>query len=468
MRLRIASLSLLSLFVLAACSDEAPLDPASDTFVDDPIALEDELFWNEDQPAVPMEESAEGRALKHHSMDHGVGPTSRSYEITIENLTANTGDGGAQVFSPPILATHKRSLRIFRVGRYASEELAGVAEDAMNDPLVARLKGSHAVNDVQVGDGVIPPGASSTYQITTRAGRRALSAVFMLVNTNDGFGGIDALHLPAHGEVEVEVYAYDAGSEANDELMSSIPGPCCGSVGAGTETRERIEKHRGIRGVGDLDPEKWGWDGPVARVTVRRLEPAFEITLRNLTPDNGEGSAQVFSPPVFASHTAGLRMFRVGRFASDELSGIAEDAMNDPMVDLLTRSGRAFDVQVGGGVIFPGSEARYEVTSAPGYRRLSMAFMLVNTNDGFSGIDRVRLPRSGSVTYRVSAYDAGSEANDELLGSIPGPCCGSVGTGAETHERIKMHPGILGVGDLSVEMWGWEGPVAEIEITRVR
>jgi len=68
------------------------------------------------------------------------------------------------------------------------------------------------------------------------------------------------------------VYAWDAGTEENTETFGDIPGPCCGHAGSGTDTHERIHRHEGILGVGDLDSNVWGWDGAVARITVCRIE----------------------------------------------------------------------------------------------------------------------------------------------------------------------------------------------------
>jgi len=396
------------------------------------------------------------------------GPGVRSYEIVIENLTPDTGDGGSQVFSPPVVATHSPSMHLFRVGRYASDELAGLAEDALNGPVVAALNGSRRVFDVVEGNGAIPPGGSESYQIRASLRARRVSMAFMLVNTNDGFSGLESVRLPQHGERVMMVHAYDAGSEENTELYGDIPGPCCGNPGVRVPTRERIAHHEGITGGGDLDPGKWGWEGPVARITIRALAPAYELTLSNHTPNNGGGASQVFSPPVMATHGRSVRMFKVGRLASEELAGIAEDAMNQPMVDLLEASRGVAAVEVGGDVVPPGSSDSYVIEGRPGRDRLSMVFMLVNTNDGFAGVDAIRLPWRGAREIELHAYDAGSEANTELLAHIPGPCCGNPGVRVPTSEPIAHHLGITGDGDLDPTTWGWSGAVATLRIERVR
>jgi hypothetical protein len=290
----------------------------------------------------------------------------------------------------------------------------------------------------------------------------------MLVNTNDGFGGANALRLPLDGELVRYLHALDAGSEENTELAEHIPGPCCGSPGVGPDTHERIRPHAGILGVGDLDPVVYGWSGPVAKLTIRALDPVYEVKLTNLTPDNGDGASQVFSPPVLATHGPRLQLPGIGSYASPELAALAEDGMTDPIVTWLQSSGLVKDVVTGAAPIPPGAEATYAVTTKLVARRLSLATMLVNTNDGFTGVSSLRLPRGGMARWYLDAYDAGSEANTELAAHIPGPCCGSPGMGVDTHERIRPHEGILGVGDLDPGRYGWSDPVAMLEITRIQ
>lgn len=197
-----------------------------------------------------------------------------------------------------------------------------------------------------------------------------------------------------------------------------------------------------------------------------KSEATFEITVENLTPATAPGASQVFSPPVLASH-ANLRLFRVGHLASKEVSLIAEDAINGPMVDFLSNSPRVFDVVEGDGVIFPGESASFVLKLKKRFTRISLLCMLVNTNDGFTGVSGLKPPKYGSAVYYLPAYDAGTEKNTELKAHIPGPCCGSPEVRVPTRERIRRHRGILGVGDLDPAVYGWHGPVAKLTITRI-
>ena len=66
----------------------------------------------------------------------------RSYEVTIENLS--TG----QPMSPPVAATHQKSISMFKVGKKASSQLETIAEDGNPTPMFELLSTSSKVTDV--------------------------------------------------------------------------------------------------------------------------------------------------------------------------------------------------------------------------------------------------------------------------------------------------------------------------------
>src|SRR5437867_2536962 len=113
--------------------------------------------------------------------------------------------------------------------------------------------------------------------------------------------------------------------------------------------------------------------------------------------------------------------------------------------------------------------------------RLSLAVMLICTNDGFSGLDGVQLPPHGSVTYHSAGYDAGTEDNTEQSTDIVDPCSGlgplpltgdpdgnvDAAVDSVPHVAIAHHPGIAGNGELSASAHGWDDPVASIMIERI-
>ncbi|MCB1036530.1 MAG: spondin domain-containing protein, partial [Acidobacteria bacterium] len=142
------------------------------------------------------------------------------YEVTLTNLTAN------QIISPPILVSHSFRTRLFTPGRPASPELAAVAEDADASGLLAALASNPEVLDFAQADGVLMPGQSVTLVVRVAGRFRRLSAVGMLVTTNDAFFGLSNFRLdPQSDNFNLEVPAYDAGTEANTESCDDIPGP---------------------------------------------------------------------------------------------------------------------------------------------------------------------------------------------------------------------------------------------------
>ena len=198
------------------------------------------------------------------------------YEVTVTNVTKG------QPFSPPLIVAHNDGERLFQAGSPASDGLAALAEDGDNMPLMTSLTANPNVFHVATCDPV-PPGGSVTIEIFAYGAMRRISVLGMLVNTNDAFFAADSLrvrnptlfkrNLFAEG-TQVMAFAYDAGSEANDEDCGFIPGPACGSAGVrATEGAEGyVHVHNGIQGTADLGSAAYDWRGPVAVIHIERSE----------------------------------------------------------------------------------------------------------------------------------------------------------------------------------------------------
>ncbi len=104
-----------------------------------------------------------------------------------------------------------------------------------------------------------------------------------------------------------------------------------------------------------------------------------------------------------------------------------------------------------------------------GFRFLSMAGMLVTTNDAFFALRGARVPAHGIRTFRSPAYDAGSEANNEDCAFIPGPPCMNPNVRATENAEgyVHIHAGIHGIADLDPAEHDWRNPVAEITLRRL-
>ena len=188
------------------------------------------------------------------------------YRVTITNATAN------QVITPALLITHRKKFKLFSVGSPASNGLAYQAENGDPSLVYGEVVDAHGVKDVKTGTGVVLPGHSESIDITASRNSR-LTFTAMLASTNDAFAALNAVKLPGNKKTYF-AYAYDAGSEMNNESCSHIPGPpCSGDSGnARTENGEGfVSIHSGIHGGSDLDPKQLDWRGPVAIITVERL-----------------------------------------------------------------------------------------------------------------------------------------------------------------------------------------------------
>jgi hypothetical protein len=197
---------------------------------------------------------------------------------------------------------------------------------------------------------------------------------------------------------------------------------------------------------------------------------AFEVTVTNLT------RGQRFTPIMVASHRQGVRLFELGQPASPELETLAEEGNTMPLKTLLGADPDVLDVTDSGALLDPGASATIKVKTRGGFDHISLASMLIPTNDGFFALNGVEGPRGhrGAI-YTSVAYDAGSERNDETCASIPGPdfdeCNGPGGGGAPSGDEegyVHVHAGMHGIGDMNEAERDWRNPVARIVIRRVR
>ncbi|NOT44088.1 MAG: hypothetical protein HOP14_05730 [Acidobacteria bacterium] len=204
---------------------------------------------------------------------------------------------------------------------------------------------------------------------------------------------------------------------------------------------------------------------PLLSSVVRAADNGYrtvEIVVTNLT------KGQIISPPVVASHRDGFELFQLGHPASPELAGLAEDAATDPLVAALRANRRVLDVAVGGGPILPGQSARIRIRTRGSHDRITVAGMLVTTNDTFFAVRGAQAPRSGKRTLRSPGYDAGSEENNESCTYIPGPPCGNGGVRTTASEGyVYIGNGIHGIGNLRPSEFHWLNPVADVTLREV-
>lgn len=196
------------------------------------------------------------------------------YKVKITNLTPG------QAFTPFLLATHSSDMNMFLPGTPASDELQMIAEMGNTEPMKMKLEGMKGMGVMDVvaqGPMLNTPGVTTEFMISGMYGYR-LSLVAMLLPTNDGFVGANMM-LPMEGGMMGYAYGYDAGTEMNDELCSSIPNPGfqdmeCDAHGPGEMIgmgEGAIVIHNGIHGHGDFMPMNRDWKNPIARITITKM-----------------------------------------------------------------------------------------------------------------------------------------------------------------------------------------------------
>ena len=208
----------------------------------------------------------------------------------------------------------------------------------------------------------------------------------------------------------------------------------------------------------------------------------YRVTITNLA------SGQPLTPPLVVLHDAKTSIVKPGAPAGDGLRQLAENGDPTVLVDALSSTKGVAAVVVGdhpvvsGGI--PGaaevpSFAAIEVSGAGD--RISVASMLICTNDGLSIAHDQKLPRNvgASAVFYSSAYDAGTEVNTESFADLVPPCQGLVGvtsdaegTAASNPELaeggvVAMHPGIGGAADLEATVHAVAANPALIVVERI-
>ena len=192
------------------------------------------------------------------------------YKVTITNISHG------EFFTPIMVASHKKGVKLFELGAPASPELEIMAESGNTAPLTASLVNSGKTLDVARATGALPPGQSVSLMVKMDEDHEYISVTSMLVPSNDAFFAVNGMRVgKAKRGVTVYSPAYDAGSEINDELCVSIPGPgfVCSGEGTNTETGEGfVHVSPGIQGIADLDAAKFDWRNPAAKITIVRVK----------------------------------------------------------------------------------------------------------------------------------------------------------------------------------------------------
>jgi hypothetical protein len=208
----------------------------------------------------------------------------------------------------------------------------------------------------------------------------------------------------------------------------------------------------------------------------------LSIEIQNLT------HGLYFTPIVAVAHTPEASLFEVGETASTELQMMAEGGSLDGLSTIATSISADVLANPAGGLLAPAAKAAGALSTASGNTVLSIVAMMLPTNDGFIGLDNWTIPtEAGTYTLYLNAYDAGTEANDEIRGGgapgvpgmpVPSPLEAIVGNGgsgvagADTNATVHIHRGSIGddsmtggKSDVTNTVHRWLNPVAKVTVT---
>ena len=206
----------------------------------------------------------------------------------------------------------------------------------------------------------------------------------------------------------------------------------------------------------------------------------LEISITNLTHGNH------FTPILITAHDDTSHLFQSGEMASPALQKMAEGG---DIADLAAAAMGNNEITVENpamGLLAAGDKTSGIMLDTQTMTHLSIVAMVLPTNDAFIGLDAWEIPTTaGTYTLNLNAYDAGTEANDEIIngGGMPGtpgiPAApggdgGTNGTGimdSSSNTKVHIHPGVLGdtdtaggMSDVDSRIHRWLNPVARVVV----
>jgi len=203
-------------------------------------------------------------------------------------------------------------------------------------------------------------------------------------------------------------------------------------------------------------------------------QATYDITVYNLT--NG----QPFTPLGIVVHEPTYIPWQLGEAVSTGLETLAESG--DPSAFLSEADANnavVMSVSSSNGPFGPGNSETVSITvDHAASLQLTVASMLANTNDGFTGVSNWgigELATGDSTSIMTHVFDAGTEANSETADSIPGPAAMGEGfnIARDDLDRLTIHRGVVTADDGLMtsalnESHRWLGQAAKVVVTRTQ
>jgi len=204
------------------------------------------------------------------------------------------------------------------------------------------------------------------------------------------------------------------------------------------------------------------------------ITASYDVVISNLT------NAQPLSPIAVVAHDGDFRVFTIGLPATAGLELLAEGGDNSDFITEADADSNVFASVSGSAPIPPAGTDTLTISATTANIsniNLSLVTMLVNTNDGFSGINQLavgQLNVGESLEVRGVVYDAGTESNSEMAGTIPGPADGGEGFNALRDDRadqVTMHTGVVSADDglaesILTQQHRFDNSAVSIRVTR--
>lgn len=204
----------------------------------------------------------------------------------------------------------------------------------------------------------------------------------------------------------------------------------------------------------------------------------YQVRVYNLT------AGQPMTPLAVIMHNEGYSTWMLGNSASDGLEKLAEGGDSTTLLtEAQADANYIYSASSINGPFLPGTSEMLDVeinhSEDP---RLSLASMLANTNDAFTGVTNLslkHLEKGDSLSMYLPAYDAGTEKNTESSGTLPGPADNGEGFNTARDEYasgkdfVSIHRGVVSMDDdlstsVLTENHRWNGPVAKLVVTRMQ
>lgn len=204
----------------------------------------------------------------------------------------------------------------------------------------------------------------------------------------------------------------------------------------------------------------------------------IEVSVRNVN------SNIYFTPMIVAASPPLQGTFRSGVPATPELKTLAETGNATPLLNALNAATATaviatYPSVAPVGFLRPNSNATATLTTTAQQTHLSIAAMILPSNDGFVGVSSWPIPTTpGVYSFDIDAWDSGTKRNDELSTNMPNPAFLNLGTGGTgmtmeiKNSHVHIHRGNVGdfqtqggLSDINAGTQRWVNPVARVTVT---